>query len=146
MLEKDAYMKVKPLDAIAAKWSQRASAAGQAYTDGVKNPKNDWASSTAAASSNWSAGVQAAAANDSFRKGVTAAGDSAWQNGAINKGAARYPQGVQGAQGKFASGFGKFAQVLTNLNLPPRMPKGDAGNWARSQAVGTALRNAKLGK
>jgi hypothetical protein len=146
MLEKDDYMKVKPLDAIAAKWSQRASVAGQAYTDGVKNPKNDWASSTQAAAGNWATGVQSAAADGRFAKGVAAAGDSAWQNGAINKGAARYPQGVQAAQGKFSSGFSKFAQVLTNLNLPARMPKGDPANWQRSQAVGQALRNAKLGK
>jgi hypothetical protein len=139
-------LKVKSLDAISAKWSQRASAAGQAYTDGVRSPKNDWASSTVAAVNNWSAGVQAAIQNKSFERGVTTAGDAAWQQGAINKGAQRYAPGVQAAQPKFAAGFQKFAQVLTNLQLPPRMPKGDPGNYQRAQAVGTALRNAKLGK
>lgn len=139
-------MKVKPIDQIATKWNTRASAAGQAYTDGIKAPRNDWASSTVAAKNNWSSGVQAAVQDGRFEKGVTAAGDSAWQNGALNKGSARYAPGVQQAQGKFAAGFGKFQQVLSNLTLPPRMPKGDPGNYQRTQAVGTALRNAKLGK
>lgn len=139
-------LKVKSLDAIAAKWSQRASAAGQAYTDGVKNPKNDWASSTAAAAQNWATGVQNAVSDGRFAKNVTAAGDAAWQAGAINKGSQRYAPGVQGAQGKFANGFSKFAQVLQGINLPPRMPKGDPGNYLRAQAVGTALRKAKLGQ
>lgn len=139
-------LKVKSLDAISAKWSQRASAAGAAYSDGVKSPKNDWAASTQAAAQNWGAGVQTAIQNKSFEKGVAAAGDQAWQNGALNKGAQRYAPGVQSAQPKFAAGFQKYAQVLTNLTLPPRMPKGDPGNYVRAQAVGTALRNAKQGK
>lgn len=139
-------LKVKSLDAIASKWSQRASAAGQAYTDGVKSPKNDWAASTVAAKNNYVAGVNAAVQNGSFEKGVTAAGDSAWQNGAINKGASRYAPGVQAAQPKFSAGFQKYAQVLSNLNLPPRMPKGDPANYNRAAAVGAALRKAKMGQ
>lgn len=139
-------LKVKSLDSIAAKWSQRASAAGAAYTAGVQSPKSDWASSTVAAANNYASGVQAAVQNGTFAKGVTAAGDAAWQNGAINKGASRYAPGVQAAQPAYSAGFQKYAQVLSNLTLPPRMPKGDPGNYARAQAVGTALRKAKTGQ
>lgn len=141
-------MKVKALDQITAKWSTRAAAAGQAYQAGVQNPKNPWASSTAAAASNWATGVQNAVSNGTFAKGVQTAGDAKWQAGATTKGVTRYPQGVQAptATTNFSNGFGKYQQVLTSLQLPARLPKGDPGNMQRVQAVVTALRNAKMGK
>lgn len=139
-------LKVKSLDATSAKWVARASAAGGAYTDGVKSPKSDWASSTQAAAGNYAQGVQVAIQNKSFEKGVAAAGDAKWQAGAINKGASRYAPGVAAGQANYAQGSQKYNQVLTNLTLPPRMPKGDPGNYARAAAVGAALRKAKLGQ
>ncbi|SRR5258708_2098803 len=138
-------MKVKPLDQIAKKWSDRASGAGQAYKDGV-SAATGWAANTSAAANNWAAGVSAAASNGSFAKGVNAAGDSTWQQGAINKGASRFGPGVQGAMPKYSAGFAKYAGVLTSLTLPQRFPKGDPQNVNRVQAVVTALRNAKMGK
>lgn len=139
-------MKVKPADQSAAKWAQRASAAGQAYTDGVKNPKTDWATATSNAADNWGQGVSAAVADGRFAKGVTAAGTAAWATGATNKGANRYGPGVQGAQQKYASGSSKYIQVLNSLQLPPRRPKGDPANQQRAQVVAAALRAAKLGQ
>lgn len=138
-------MRVKPLASIADKWSTRAQSAGQAYKDGV-SASTDWAAATAASANNWQAGVQQAAADGRFATGVNAAGNAAWQSGAINKGAGRYGPGVGLAKDKFSSGFNKYAQVLTSLTLPPRFPKGDPQNVQRVQAVVTALRNAKLGK
>jgi hypothetical protein len=138
-------LKVKSLDAISAKWSQRASAAGQAYTDGVKAPKNDWASSTVAAEQLGCWRAEPPSLMDPSRRGCSRRG-SAWQNGAINKGAQRYAPGVQAAQpsSKLASRSSRKSSATSQL--PPRMPKGDPGNYARAQAVGTALRNAKQGK
>jgi hypothetical protein len=138
---------VKPLDQIASKWSQRASAAGAAYTSGVQNPSRSWATSTTAAAPNWATGVQTAVSNGRFAKGVQAAGDAKWSAGATGKGATRYPQGVTGAAAinNFTQGFTKFASVLSSLTLPPRFPKGDPQNAARSTAVATALRAAKVG-
>lgn len=139
-------MKVKSLDQITTKWASRAQAAGQAYSDGVKNPRNSWASQTEQAADNWSQGVQAAVSDGRFARGVTAAGDAAWQNGSINKGVNRYGPGVAAATSKFSAGFQKFAQALTNATLPKKFPKGDPNNMLRSQFVGTLLRNVKLGK
>jgi len=139
---------VKPLDMIAQKWSQRASQAGQAYTQGVSNPRTPWAAATQQAASNWAQGVQLAVTNGRFASGVAKAGDARWSAGATGKGATRYPQGVTGpiAIGNFSTGFTKSREVLQALQLPPRFPKGDPQNALRSQAVATALRNAKLGK
>lgn len=137
-------MKVKSLDSIAAKWAARAAAAGPAYKDGV-SAATGWAAHTAAAESNWSAGVADASTNKRFSAGVNKAGDTAWQNGALNKGVSRYGPGVQVAQPKYSSGFSKYQGVLVNLTLPQRFPKGSPQNMDRVNAVVIALRKAKLG-
>lgn len=138
-------MKVKSLDSITSKWQARAAAAGSAYSDGVKNATG-WAANTSAAAANWAAGVTAASTNGSFAKGVTAAGDSAWQAGAINKGVSRYGPGVQVAGPAFTAGFSKYQSVLSSLQLPQRFPKGSPQNMDRVNAVVTALRKAKTGQ
>lgn len=137
-------MKVKSLDSITTKWQQRASSAGQAYSDGVK-AATGWAAATSAAANNWSAGVTAAATSGSFAKGVNAAGDTTWQAGAINKGVSRYGPGVQVAGPAFTAGFSKYQSVLSSLTLPQRFPKGSPQNIDRVNAVVTALRKAKTG-
>lgn len=138
-------MRVKPLASIADKWSSRAQNASAAYKDGV-TASSDWQAATAASANNWQAGVTAAATDGRFEKGVNAAGNQAWKDGAINKGAGRYGPGVSVSKDKFSKGFSKFAQVLESTQLPARFPKGDPQNVNRVQAVITALRNAKLGK
>jgi len=136
---------VKDAASVAAKWNQRASAAGAAYTAGVNGTQKDWATDTAAASGSWAAGVQAAASNGSFAKGVNAAGTAKWKAKAANVGAARYPQGVAAAQPYYQAGIQSVLQTLQGVNLPPRGPKGDPGNINRVTAVTTALRKMKTG-
>lgn len=139
-------MKVKALDQIAAKWSQRAQAAGPAYAAGVQAPKVSWSAATSNAKDSWASGVQAAATNGRFAAGVTKAGDAKWQAGATGKGVQRYPQGVAGAQSNYQQGFQRFAAALAAANLPNRMPKGDPANQQRSNMVATLLHNVKMGK
>jgi hypothetical protein len=138
-------MKVKDAASSAAKWSSRASAAGQAYSDGVSNPRSPWAASTEAAAPAYGAGVQAAVSNGRFAKGVAAAGDAKWQANSKSKGVQRYPQGVQQAQSAYQSGVAPYLSALGSIQLPPRGPKGDPGNVNRVSAIATALRKIKTG-
>lgn len=135
---------IKPLSTIVTKYVQRASAAGQAYVDGINNPKQDWAQTTAASANSWASGVQSAVTDGRFAKGVTAAGDSKWSSQSINVGAARYPGGVTAGQNRYSTGIQPFLTALSNLTLPPRGPKGDPSNLNRVSAVDTALRTLKL--
>jgi len=135
----------KDIGTIAAKWSQRAQAAGADYTAGVKAPSKDWAQATAGAADSWSQGVQTAVSDGRFAKGVTSAGTAKWQQGAVNKGAQRYPQGVSQAQPAYQAGFGPMLQVISSLNLPPRSARGSPNNLLRVQAVDNALHQAKVG-
>ncbi len=139
-------IQTKDLAAVAAKWSQRAQAAGPDYQNGVKTPRRDWAQNTSAAADSWSAGVQQAVADGRFGRGVAAAGTPKWQNAAINKGVARYPTGVAQGGPAYTQGFGPYLQVIASLTLPPGGPKGSPNNYLRSQAVGTALHNKKIGQ
>lgn len=135
---------IKPLATIVQKYVQRASAAGQAYIDGVNNPRQDWQQSTAASANTWAAGVQNAITDGRFVAGVNKAGDAKWSSRATTVGAQRYPSGITAGQQNYSTGIQPFLQMLSTLTLPPRNPKGDPGNLNRVAAVDTALRNLAL--
>lgn len=137
-------IQTKDIGTIASKWSTRAQAAGPDYTAGVKNTQKDWAGLTAAAADSWGAGVSQAVSDGRFAKGVTAAGTQKWQQSAASKGAQRYPQGVAGAQGNYNSGFAPYLQVIQNVSLPPRAPRGSPNNIQRVSAVDAALHAKKV--
>lgn len=138
-------IKTKPISDVAEKYVRKAQAAGQDYASGVRNPRADWQTQTANAAGNYQAGVTAAIGRGAFQAGVAAAGTSKWQSKAISKGVPRYPTGVAAAKDDYTKGFAPFLSIIQNLNLPPRGPKGDPGNYARVAAIGTALHAAKVG-
>jgi hypothetical protein len=78
-----------------------------------------------------------------MKAGLTASGDTGWVNGALNKGAARYPQGVQMAQGKWQQNTQPYLTALATANLPAKGIRGSAQNYQRVQAVGQLLHNLK---
>ena len=135
---------IKPLSTIVAKYVARASVAGQAYTDGINAPRQPWAASTTAAANTWSAGVQAAIADNRFVNGVNAAGGAVWKTASTTLGAQRYGPGVNAGQGKYSAKIQPFLTALSNLNLQPRMPKGDPANLQRVQLVDQTLRTLAL--
>jgi hypothetical protein len=135
---------IKSVDLIAKKYSNRGGAAGADYTDGVNNPREDWATKTTAAATTYAAGVQTAIGNRSYEKGVAAAGTEKWARKAKGVGAQRYAGGVQAAAPDYAKGVSRYLDVLRNINLPPRAPKGDPANNQRSLIVQQALRAAKV--
>ncbi len=138
-------MQTKDNGTVASKWSQRAQAAGADYANGVKNPKNDWATATQNAADAYKAGVAQAAGAGRFEKGVQAAGTPKWQSGASGKGAARYPQGVAGATPNYSTNFGPYLDTIKSVTLPPRSPRGSPNNIARVQAIADALHRKKVG-
>jgi hypothetical protein len=135
----------KDISAIAAKWSNRAQAAGPDFTAGVKGTTKDWAALTAASADSWGAGVSQAVSDGRFAKGATAAGTDKWRNAAATKGAQRYPQGVAAGQPAFSSGFAPFLGVIQNTTLPARSPAGSPNNIQRVSVLNAALRAKKIG-
>jgi len=131
---------VPSVSKVAAKWARRAASAGTEYTEGIQSTPRSWATASSAAEKNYVAGVNAAAAAGRFGKGVNRVGDAKWKKNAIEKGPARFSQGVAVAEADYASQVGPYLEAIGRVNLPERGPTGSEGNYARTAAIGKALR------
>jgi hypothetical protein len=138
-------MDIKPLTGIADKWKTVTPGRAGEYKSGVENPRRSWSQATVDAKGNYEAGLQASIANGSFEKGVAAAGDQGWKDGAVEKGVVRWPQGVSISGPKYQAGFAPYHAVISGLTLSPRGAKGDPRNYTRVAEVGNALHAAKVG-
>lgn len=135
---------IRDPSASASKWARRAGSAGPEYEEGVKNPRVDWASATAAANEAYKAAVIAAAQANRFKAGVVKAGTSSWQLAAVTKGPLRYAQGVALAEEAYREGFAPYADVIRATKLSPRGPKGSPDNLKRVAEMANALHQKKI--
>lgn len=136
---------IKSAAAIAQKWATVTPLRAQDYTDGITNPRTDWAQATVAANDAWKTGISNAVANDSFRKGVNNAGTQAWQTATLAKGPQRWQSGVQIGQPAFERGFAPYREAIAGLTLPPRFARRDPRNLDRVKAVVDAMIRVKTG-
>jgi len=130
---------------IAAKWARVTPGRAGEYEQGIKNPRTSWSTATGRAASNYNQAVTAAIAAKSFEKGVTKAGDAAWQSGALSKGPARFAEGVSIAEPDYQAAVAPYIAVINSTALPERFPRGDPRNIKRVEAIATALRKKKMG-
>lgn len=135
---------VPSLNDITASWVTGAAQGATNYRKGVSNSAVDWEGPTADAQDNWKQGVSLAAAGNSFENGVRRAGNTKWRNRSVELGAQRFSQGVAAATDEFRSGFEPYLDILRNINLPPRGPRGSAANIARVTAVTEPLHQERL--
>lgn len=135
---------IKSLDAISSKWVRVSQLSGSSYQEGILNPTADWKASTQAAAANYKVAMAASLANDSFTKAVNKSSTANWQKGAIEKGVIRWPEGIRLSTDNYARGFAPFRDVIQQLQLPPRGPKGAPGNIQRVAKLAEALHNKKV--
>lgn len=134
---------IRSIEQIARKFASVTPGRTEDYRTGVENPRRDWATATAAAESAYEAGVTQAIAKKRFGKGVKVAGSQAWQDGAVQKGTARWGPGVTLSEPKYARNFAPFRDAIERTQLPPRYSRRDPRNLARVKAVVDALVAAK---
>lgn len=137
-------IKVKDPGASATKYTNNTANAVPAYKAGVQSPKTSQSAAAIAAVGNWQQAVSSQQARSAFVSGLTKAGDTAWTNGALNKGADRYPVGTRLAAPKWQTNVQPYLQLIASTNLPPKGIRGAAQNWQRSQVLGLALHNLKV--
>ena len=137
--------KVKPVADAATKFVNRASAAGTDYKTGVSMAGQLWSDATVASSDTYAAGVQAAIGRGAFSKGVIKAGPGKYQTNASTKGANHYPEGVRGGQAPYQQNAAPYFDALSSIVYPPRRPRGDPANQARSIIVQTTLHTKRVG-
>lgn len=135
---------VKALDRISAKWLRQSQGAQTEYVEGVKNPRKSWATETAKAERVYEQGVTAAIGRKAFGKGVRAAGDSKWQDNAVEKGPARWAEGIRLAETTYQKGFAPYHDALEKITLPDRGPKGDPKNIDRVRLIAETLHKTKI--
>jgi len=137
-------IKVKPIEASAAKFSRNAGGAGAEYAANAAAAANDWQTNTIASAQNYRQAVSAGGIEQRFSNGVRKAGSTRYAAKIAAVGQGRYTEGVGGAQADWSAGFGPFQSVIAGLTLPARRPRGDAGNLARVSAVANALHARRL--
>ncbi len=129
---------------IATKWARVTPGRTADYEAGVRNPRRDWKTETAAAESRWKTAIAEAAAKGRFGKGVTAAGTPKWQRKSIEIGTVRFGPGVAAAGPDYEEGFAPYRNVIAGLSLPERYATGDPRNIARVEAIAKALHDKKI--
>lgn len=135
---------VKSMDRITDAWTRRSAASVKDYTEGIQNPRKDWAAETVAAEDNYNAGVQAAMARNAFGRGVADAGTAKWKKNALEKGVTRWSGGIALAKDAYVKGFAPYRTVIENITLPARGPKGDPKNIERVRVMAEALHDEKV--
>lgn len=132
-------VRIKSLAAISKKYGDVTPGRAPYYKTGVEDSSVDWEGPAAASESAYEAGVQQAISDKRFGKGVREAGNSKWRRKAAGPGAERFGAGVRAAVDDFQSGFAPFHSAIERVTLSPRGPRGDPGNYKRSQEIGDAL-------
>lgn|SRR5512145_1803987 len=136
---------VKAVGAVAAKWKRRAASAGQEYTEGVTGTPRSWQAASTAAEGSYKQGVTEAANRGAYGQGVARKGDAGWKKATLDKGPMRFSQGVDLAEGDYSSRVQPYLDAIGRVDLPAAGPRGAAGNYARVQRIGEALRKLKTG-
>ena len=135
---------IKSTAEIAEKWSRVTPGRVRDYTDGVENPRRDWADATHAASDAYEAGVMQAIADERFQFGVRNAGTRKWREKTLAKGPNRWSEGVRISTNDFRTGFDPYRDEIERINLPPRYPRGDPRNLERVRVIAEALHALRL--
>ena len=137
-------IQIKDVGTLSTKYVNRATNAVADYKAGVMAPKASQSASAIAAAPLWQQAVSSAGALARFQSSLRTVGDQGWQTGASTKGASHYPDGVRGAQQKWATNVGPYLAALASLSLPPKGIRGSDSNIQRVTAVDQALHALKL--
>jgi hypothetical protein len=106
--------------AVTAKWRQNASAATQAYKDGVSSVNTAPGSLAARQKGAYVSGVTSKA--DDWARRVASVSLQEWQSAASGKGADRFAGGIAAGESKMAAFMADFLPKVQAIasNLPPR--------------------------
>ena len=136
--------KIGTIDEITKKFIDVTPGRAPYYEAGVRAPKEDWEAETVAAAKTYKAAISAPDIERRFAGGAKKAGTAKWQRKAIDLGVGRFGPGVTAAEPDFRAGFDPYVAVIAAVDMDVRKPRGDPGNWKRSEQVGSALHKKRL--
>lgn len=137
----------KSIDQVVSKWSQNASSAQTAYTDGINNTTVDPTSLAIANESGYLAGVQTAVSSGLWRRKLAAVGKAGWQQ-ASNAKAGNYGTGIAAGKDKYASAMSTWLPAIQATGAAAKAMPGQTleQRIARSAYVARTLYNRKRGQ
>ena len=135
---------IKSVSEIAKKWARVTPMRLEDYQAGVASPRRSWAEGAIAAKTIWKDAITTAANRDAYGKGVALAGDTTWKTKTMQKGPARWSEGVSIGEADYQKGFAPYADVIKATVLPPRYPRRDPRNIERVKAIVDALGKKKI--
>jgi hypothetical protein len=137
---------VPTAEAVAKKWTEKASGASTYYEAGVAGAGGRWEANTTAAAGNFQAAISAGNMKALFAGGVKKAGAGKYQRKASGVGKDRFSGGVQAATTDYQNGVAPNLSVIASVDPPARQPRGNAANQQRSIVYQVALNKARLAR
>ena len=135
---------VKSLAATQRKWGEVTPARSQEYATNAAASGPRWEQGALAAAPNYGAAVRAGNIEARLSAGIRRAGAAKYARKIRDVGAGRFGTGVSAAVQDFGAAVGPYLQAIASVDLPPRRPRGDPGNYQRVNAVGTTLHQRRL--
>ena len=135
---------VKSLAETQRKWGEVTPARSQEYGVNAAAAGSRWEQATLGAAANYGAAVRAGNIEARQSAGVRRAGAAKYSRKIRDVGAGRFGSGVAAAVTDFGAAVSPYLQAIAGVDLPPRRPRGDPGNYQRVNAVGTTLLQRRL--
>jgi len=139
---------VKPLvptaDDAATRWADITAGRSTRYEEKAVGKGSTWEANGKAAAGTFKAAVAATDIDKRFAGGIKRVGGAKFDRKVKDVGVSRFSPGVTAAKVDYQ---GQVAWVLTEIgatDIGVRKPRGDAANYARSSAIGTALNKKRL--
>lgn len=129
---------------VADKWAQVTPGRSSFYESGSQGKGGDWESNTVAAKGVYKMAISASGIENRYAGGVRKAGGAKWERKVKDVGVSRYGPGISAGKDDYASGFAEYASMLSGMSIPDRGPRGDPGNYAIVEKVGSALHKKRL--
>jgi len=127
----------------AKKFVARAQTASADYASGVAGAGQRWQQAAEASEAAWNEGTQQAIAEGRFRRGVSKAGATKYQDNAVKLGPERFRTGVANAEGAYNRGVAPFVSAMSGATLSQRGARGSAQNARRVQEQMDLMRKTK---
>ena len=134
----------------ASKWTRRmidgATANGDRWLEGVKNPSRSFKEAGKAAVNKWKVRTQEAIADNRFEKGLNAIDEDAAIRTAEKVGASGYSAGIQAREEKIGNKIRKMQPMVVALKKNLDAMKSDTATDAEAKAVAAIRGMREIGK
>lgn len=129
---------------VAEKWSTVTPGRSTFYAAGTEGKGGDWESKTVGAKTAYTSGISVPGIGDRFTGGVRRAGGGKWERKVKAVGVSRFGPGIGAAREDYLTGVSDYLSMLSGMSIPDRGPRGDPGNYAIVEKVGSALHSKRL--